>query len=143
MYALIKNGKVQKYPYSFFQLRLDNPSVSYPESPSDEWLASVGVHAVAREPQPAYNALTHDVQELSPEYSNGTWVQNWSVVALTPEMAAQRAAEHLEAMKAARADAYRQEADPLFFKAQRNEGTIAEWEQKVQEIRARYPYPGE
>jgi len=40
-----------------------------------------------------------------------------------------------------RAAAYRTEADPLFFKAQRGEATIAEWEAKVAEIRARYPYP--
>lgn len=40
-----------------------------------------------------------------------------------------------------RAAAYAAEADPLFFKAQRGEATIAEWEAKVAEIRARYPYP--
>lgn len=40
-----------------------------------------------------------------------------------------------------RASAYAAEADPLFFKAQRGEATIAEWEAKVAEIRARYPYP--
>jgi hypothetical protein len=35
--------------------------------------------------------------------------------------------------------AYVAEADPLFFKAQRGEGTMAEWEAKVAEIKARYP----
>lgn len=40
-----------------------------------------------------------------------------------------------------RAAAYTAEADPLFFKAQRGEATMAEWEAKVAEIRARYPYP--
>jgi hypothetical protein len=40
-----------------------------------------------------------------------------------------------------RAAAYAAEADPLFFKTQRGEVTIAEWEAKVEEIRARYPYP--
>ena len=33
----------------------------------------------------------------------------------------------------------RAEADPLFFKAQRGEGTMADWEAKVAEIKARYP----
>lgn len=47
----------------------------------------------------------------------------------------------LEQAEANRASAYRFEADPLFFKAQRGEATIAEWEAKVAEIRARYPYP--
>lgn len=42
-----------------------------------------------------------------------------------------------------RASAYRSEADPLFFKAQRGEATMDEWNAKVAEIRARYPYGGE
>ncbi len=42
-----------------------------------------------------------------------------------------------------RASAYAAEADPLFFKSQRGEATTAEWEAKVAEIKARYPYPDE
>lgn len=42
-----------------------------------------------------------------------------------------------------RATAYTTEADPLFFKAQRGEATIEDWQAKVAEIRSRYPYPGE
>ena len=41
----------------------------------------------------------------------------------------------------ARAAAYRSEADPLFFKAQRGEATTDEWTAKVAEIKARFPYP--
>lgn len=47
------------------------------------------------------------------------------------------------ASRAARAAAYAAEADPLFFKAQRGEATMDEWEAKVSEIRDRYPYPAE
>jgi hypothetical protein len=39
--------------------------------------------------------------------------------------------------------AYTAEADPLFFMSQRGEATTAEWESKVAEIKARYPYPAE
>jgi len=42
-----------------------------------------------------------------------------------------------------RAAAYAAEADPLFFKAQRGEVTVEEWEVKVEEIRQRYPYSAE
>jgi len=42
-----------------------------------------------------------------------------------------------------RASAYTAEADPLFFKAQRGEATIEEWQAKVAEIRSRYPYPAD
>jgi len=38
-----------------------------------------------------------------------------------------------------RHNAYVAESDPLFFKAQRGEGTMADWEAKVAEIKARYP----
>ena len=49
----------------------------------------------------------------------------------------------LEQAKQQRATAYRNEADPLFFKAQRGEATIEEWQLKVAEIRSLYPYPNE
>ena len=38
-----------------------------------------------------------------------------------------------------RHNAYVAESDPLFFKAQRGEGTMADWEAKVAEIKSRYP----
>jgi hypothetical protein len=40
-----------------------------------------------------------------------------------------------------RAAAYTQESDPLFFKVQRGEATLEEWNQKIEEIRQRFPYP--
>ena len=39
-----------------------------------------------------------------------------------------------------RATAYKLEADPLFFKAQRGEATQQEWLDKVEEIKQRFPY---
>jgi hypothetical protein len=47
----------------------------------------------------------------------------------------------LEQQQQARAEVYRAEADPLFFKAQRGEATMDEWLALVAEIRTRYPYP--
>lgn len=47
----------------------------------------------------------------------------------------------LEQQRSNRAAAYRTEADPLFFKAQRGEATEAEWLALVAEIKARFPYP--
>ena len=38
-----------------------------------------------------------------------------------------------------RRNAYISEADALFFKAQRGEATMEEWQAKVAEIKARYP----
>jgi hypothetical protein len=42
-----------------------------------------------------------------------------------------------------RAAAYKQEADPLFFKAQRGEASMDDWTAAVEAIRARFPYPAE
>lgn len=39
-----------------------------------------------------------------------------------------------------RAEAFRKEADPLFFGWQRNENEEEDWLDKVAEIRLRYPY---
>jgi hypothetical protein len=45
--------------------------------------------------------------------------------------------------EAKRKTAYEAEADPLFFMSQRGEATVEEWQAKVAEIKARYPYPEE
>jgi hypothetical protein len=39
-----------------------------------------------------------------------------------------------------RKEAYIAEADPLFFKAQRGEATLDEWQAKVEEIKQLFPY---
>jgi hypothetical protein len=51
------------------------------------------------------------------------------------KLAAKKAAE----AEANRKAAYIAEADPLFFKAQRGEATLQEWQDKVAEIKARFP----
>jgi hypothetical protein len=58
----------------------------------------------------------------------------------TPEqIAAEEAQQRLETAEANRRAAYIAEADPLFFKAQRGEATLDEWQAKVAEIKSRYP----
>ena len=47
---------------------------------------------------------------------------------------------HNAAMKQSREEAYKIEADGLFFKAQRGEINMQEWQNKVAEIKARFPY---
>lgn len=53
------------------------------------------------------------------------------------------AARYDAEQKARRAAAYAVESDPIFFKVYRSEATMDEWENKVNEIRARYPYSNE
>jgi hypothetical protein len=45
--------------------------------------------------------------------------------------------------EAKRKAAYTAEADPLFFMSQRGEATVEEWQAKIAEIKASYPYPAE
>jgi hypothetical protein len=42
--------------------------------------------------------------------------------------------------KKAREEAYKEESDPIFFKAQRGDSTMEEWIALVEEIKQRFPY---
>ncbi len=46
-----------------------------------------------------------------------------------------------QTIAALRKSAYQDEADPLYFKAQRGEATMDEWLAKIAEIKTRYPEP--
>jgi hypothetical protein len=143
MHALVVNGTVEKYPYSIGQLRKDNPQTSFPKAPGDELLAAFNVYPVTRTERPDYSPITHDLREGSPERVNGVWTQVWIVEAAAPDEVLRRRAEQHEQIRVQRANAFRDEADPLFLKAQRDEADLTEWKAKVQEIRDRLPYPEE
>lgn len=55
------------------------------------------------------------------------------------ELARLIAAEPARIAEQNRKAAYQRESDPLFFKAQRGEATLEEWQAKVEEIKARFP----
>jgi hypothetical protein len=132
MFIKLTNGVPT--PYTIGQLRRDNPQTSFPKDIPDEMLASYDVYPVKRTPAPAYNELTQLIRVLDPVEIDGVWTQQWEVMDLPVD-------QQIENLKAARAQAYTQEADPLFFKWQRGEVNKTEWSDKVQEIRDRFPYP--
>ena len=74
---------------------------------------------------------------------NDQWVQTWVVTDVSPKEAAERQAIQAAKIAGRRAEAYRNESDPLFFKAQRGEATMQEWLDKVAEIKARYDNPSQ
>lgn len=94
------------------------------------------------------------VEGLTVEYlaghrrtARGKWVARSPVAAATPteeEIAAQREAHHQAAL-AARDEALRQalaaEADPLFFRWQREEVAREDWLAAVAAVKARFPKP--
>ena len=131
MYIKVTNGQAE--PYSFEQLRKDNPQVSFPQAPSAESLAEYGVFIAqaAESPTHAANEAIEDAGFL--ELADGTWEQAWRVRPMTEQELAAAAQEKDELRRLA----YEQEADPLFFKWQRDEGTRQQWLDKVAEIKTR------
>lgn len=67
---------------------------------------------------------------------NSVAVDESAVTAEVERLQPIKAAEQAERNRKA---AYIAEADPLFFKAQRGEATMEEWQAKVAEIKNRFP----
>jgi hypothetical protein len=143
MHIYAPNGTAEIYPYSIGQLRKDNPQVSFPRNPSEALLASYDVFPVTRADRPAYDPITQNLTEGTPALIEGVWVQVWNITDASPEEIEQRKVDQIEGIRQQRASAYTQEADPLFFQAQRGEATMDDWSAKIEEIRTRYPYPEE
>ena len=83
-----------------------------------------------------YDAATEKLVAVAPYIEDGQ-VFTVQVEPKTQEELDADIANADAALKAARAEAYRTESDPLFFKAQRGEATMEEWLAKVDEIKAR------
>lgn len=107
-YAMIMDGVVAQYPYTYAMFRDAHPDVSFPADVGDERLAEFGIHAVAPTAKPSFNAITENVIEATPSLVGGVWTQAWSVVAASAgEIAARQAAAADEAAKTAiKADSF-------------------------------------
>jgi hypothetical protein len=139
MYIKIKDNHIEKYPYSIDQLKQENPNTSFPANITDLTLNAFDVHKVHTTPQPQID-YTKNLTEGTPILEDDEWVQVWSVTDASEEEIARRNANTIENITHQRIEAYRNESDPLFFKAQRNEATMEEWLAKVAEIKLRYSY---
>jgi hypothetical protein len=76
------------------------------------------------------------------QFLNGAWVVIDPEPAPEPEVVEPQPLTK-EDLRAARQAAYTQEADPIFFMAQRGESTMEEWLGKIAEIKLRFPYPSD
>lgn len=131
MFIKIKDGQVVKYPYSIYELKRENPNVSFPENvESSGILEQFDVFKVTEVAAPSYTYKQNLIEE-TPNLINGAWCQDWKVEDKS-------IVEVEEIHEQLRTVAYRTESDPLFFKAQRGEATMEEWIAKVNEIKARY-----
>jgi hypothetical protein len=84
MYALVKDGQVVTYPYNVDQLRRENPNTSFPKNPGFQDLEAFGLFLVYSYPQPDITNAQR-VQEKTPIFADGRWIQSWEVVDLTQE----------------------------------------------------------
>lgn len=98
-YALIENGAVITYPYSYSAFRAAYPDVSFPTVVTDEWLAEYGIVRVASVTAPTKTVTTNFV-EGTPVLVGGVWTQVWNEVpASAEEIAARQAKAADEAAK--------------------------------------------
>lgn len=89
-YLLSNDGEtVDQYPYSFAQLRRDNPDISYPRKPDDTKLGEWNIYPVAPSAKPAYD-LTKNIAEGTPALVGATWMQTWIEEPASAEQIAQR-----------------------------------------------------
>jgi hypothetical protein len=121
--------------YSIGQLKADNPQVSFPSEIPLDVLVGYNVYPVTPTPQPTH-AETEVVEDGGYlQLADNSWVQAWRVRPMTE----QELADLAQQKDAQRKFAYQNEADPLFFKWQRGEGTQEAWLAKIEEIKSRYP----
>lgn len=84
MYIKITDGLFERY--TFRQLRRDNPAVSFPETPSLDTLAALGVYPVTQESPPAATENQVVERDAQPtDQGNGTYVWGWTVRDKTTE----------------------------------------------------------
>jgi hypothetical protein len=76
MYAKVHNNTVIKSPYTFDDLRKENPQTSFPDRASDSLFAEYGVVPVTVKPQPEVDH-TKNVRFGGPVFNEST--QSWEV----------------------------------------------------------------
>jgi hypothetical protein len=90
------------------------------------------------------DAIPNGSTDVAPPQTTGSEVAQWNgtqwvVLPQYPTPAPVHMPSNAE-QRNARQVAYQQEADPIFFMSQRGEATQEEWQAKIAEIKARYPY---
>lgn len=133
MYIKLKNGQVEKYPYSQGQLKADNPDTSFPRELPDSLLADWGVYPVKPVEQPQVDH-TKNVKEDTPQFINDEWVQVWEV---TPASNA----EILQRILDLRASEYPPMSDYVDGVVKGDQAQIDKYIADCLAVKAKYPKP--
>lgn len=93
IYAKVKEGKIETFPYTISQLKKDNPNTSFPSIINDELLESFDVYPISQSIIPAFDKKT---QRLTKDIGvvNGKWTQIWSVTVLPIDIAEKNVKDH-------------------------------------------------
>lgn len=89
---LTPQDAVLQYPYNPSNLRVDHPSVGFPDDLTGVDLAEYSVAIVEDTAPPAHNAVTHDLSEVAPIKTGQGWVQQWVTVQVSPAVQQARSA---------------------------------------------------
>jgi hypothetical protein len=79
MYIKLKNGLIDKYPYSVNELRQDNNNTSFPLNIPEERLSEWNVFLVSPTVQPD-NVEGKELVEDTPVFDGEKWVQVWNLI---------------------------------------------------------------
>ena len=77
---------VLRYPYSFGNIRMDFPNVSFPADVNDESINHLYVYRVQQTERPTYDDTVNTLVD-SVELVNEKWVQKWIVENVNEELA--------------------------------------------------------
>lgn len=77
---------VLRYPYTFGNIRMDFPNVSFPADVNDESINHLYVYRVQQTERPAYDDTVNTLVD-SVELVNEKWVQKWIVENVNEELA--------------------------------------------------------
>lgn len=100
-YVLVNDdGTVARYPYTFTDLKLAHPGVSFPTTIDDTTAAGFNVFPVTPTAQPAEDYRINLTRIAVKQGSN--WVEEWISAPATPEEISQRTAYQADAVRSDR-----------------------------------------
>lgn len=80
--AKVADGKIDRYPYTYTDLRVSLNNVSLPHTPTQEIFDAYGVVEVKDTDPPVYDPVLEMLEEGTPEFNEkaGYWQQTWVVL---------------------------------------------------------------
>jgi hypothetical protein len=129
LYAKIVDNTVSKYPYSFSDLKRENPNTSFPKSIMNN-VSERSAHGIVEVTQVSRpRSTTHDISDGGISLVDGAWTQVWNE---TPKSADDLQAEVVNARRAE----YGSPEDQLEHITEKG---LDSWKAFVEEVKARHP----